>query len=96
LNPIFAAVLGGSLIGIGILISFRHVSSVGGFGILAKYLQDRFNISAGNFQMALDVMIVIIGFFMVSPIILAYSILAAIVLNMIISVNHKPGRYQIT
>ena len=96
LNPFFAAIAGGGLIGIGILISFRHVSSVGGLGVLAKYLQDRFGLSAGNFQMGLDVAIVIVGFFMVSPLTLCFSVLAAIVLNLIISVNHKPGRYQIT
>ncbi|MEJ2045767.1 MAG: YitT family protein [Reinekea sp.] len=96
LNPIFAAFLGGALLGIGVLILFRHVSSLGGLGVLSKYLQDRLNISAGRFQMAVDVSIVVVGYFLVSVPILLYSILAAIVMNMVIALNHKPGRYQVT
>lgn len=96
LNPIFAALLGGFLIGMGILIMFRHGSSLGGLGVAAKYLQDHLDWSAGKFQMAVDVMIVSVGFFTVSLDVFGLSILGAISLNMIIAVNHKAGRYQIT
>jgi len=96
INLAFAAILGGLLIGTGILIMFRHVSSLGGLGILAKYFQDRFGLSAGKFQMAVDITIVGVGFFLVSLEILAYSLLGAIALNIVIAINHKPGRYQIT
>ena len=84
------------MIGNGMLIMFRHVSSLGGVGILALYLQDRFKLSAGYVQMSVDVAIVCIGFFMVSLPILAYSVFGALVINQVISLNHKPGRYQIT
>lgn len=96
IHPILAAVAGGFLVGMGILIMFRHVSSLGGLGVLSKFMQDRFKISAGKFQMGVDVTIVTVGFFLVSVPILAYSILGAVALNMLIAVNHKPGRYQIT
>jgi len=96
INPVFAAILGGFLIGMGILIMFRHVSSLGGLGVAAKYMQDRFSVSAGKFQMAVDITIVCIGFFSVSYDILALSILGAVALNLVIAINHKPGRYQIT
>ncbi len=96
IDPYFAAILAGSLVGMGMLIMFRHVSSLGGMGILAKYLQDRAGFSAGKFQMAVDISIVCVGFFLVSYKILAISILGAIALNLIIAINHKPGRYQIT
>ena len=95
-HPVFAAILGGFLVGMGILIMFRHVSSLGGLGVLAKYVQDRFSLSAGKFQMAVDVSIVCIGFFLVSLETLAYSVLGAVALNLVIAINHKPGRYQIT
>lgn len=95
-NPLFAAVLGGFMIGTGMLILFRHVSSLGGVGILALYLQDRFKLSAGRVQMGVDVAIVCIGFFLVPLFILALSILGALALNLVIALNHKPGRYQIT
>jgi len=95
IHPVLAAIAGGFLVGMGILIMFRHVSSLGGLGVLSKYMQDRFNFSAGKFQMAVDVCIVTIGFFLVSIPILAYSILGAIALNLVIAINHKPGRYYI-
>lgn len=95
-EPIFSAVFGGFLIGTGMLIMFRHVSSLGGVGILAKYIQDTTGFSAGKFQMAVDVVIVLVGFFLVTPWVLALSILGAAALNMVIAINHKPGRYQIT
>lgn len=96
INPVFSAILGGFLIGTGILIFFRHVSSLGGVGILAKYLQDSFNMNAGKFQMGVDVAIVCVGFFLVSLQVLALSILGAVALTIVIAINHKPGRYQIT
>lgn len=95
-NPVFAALMGGFMIGSGMLILFRHVSSLGGVGILAFYLQDRFKLSAGMVQMAVDVSIVCIGFFLVSLPTLALSVLGALALNLVIALNHKPGRYQIT
>lgn len=95
LNPIFAAISGGLLIGMGMLIMFRHVSSLGGLGVLSFYIQDRFQISAGKFQMIVDVIIVCIGFFLVHWSLLLLSILGAVALNIVIALNHKPGRYQI-
>ncbi len=95
LEPVFAAIGGGVLVGIGMLITFRHNASLGGVGILAIYLQKRYGVRAGNVQMAVDCGIVLIGFFLVSFWLLALSIAGAIAMNTIIAVNHKPGRYQI-
>lgn len=95
-NPIFAAVVGGLCIGMGILIMFRHVSSLGGLGVLSLYVQDRFNFSAGKFQMVIDICIVCVGYFLVPLPLLITSVLGAFALNIVIALNHKPGRYQIT
>lgn len=40
LNAVYAAVIGGCLFGIGLLILFRHGMSLGGVSILAFYLQE--------------------------------------------------------
>lgn len=96
LNPYFAAIAGGLLVGMGILILYRHVSSLGGLGVLSKYVQDRFGISAGKFQMSVDIFILGFGFFLVPFDILLLSILGAISLSLVIAFGHKPGRYQIT
>ncbi|ASP40845.1 hypothetical protein CHH28_06300 [Bacterioplanes sanyensis] len=95
-EPVLAAILGGSLVGVGMLVLFRHNASLGGIGILCLYLQDRYGWNAGRIQMLLDACIVGIGFFLVSPWILALSVLGAAALNVVIAMNHKPGRYQIT
>lgn len=96
LEPLVAAVIGGFLMGMGMLILFRHRSSLGGLGILALFLQSKHGIRAGKFQLAVDCMILLCSFFIVSWQLLAFSILGAIALNMVITLNHKPGRYQIT
>ena len=41
LQPAFAAILAGLMSGVGILMLVRHKSSLGGFGVLAIYLQER-------------------------------------------------------
>lgn len=93
IHPLFAALVGGGLMGLGILSLFRHKASVGGINILALYLQDNFGIRAGYFQLGVDAVILIIAFFVLPFDRVLYSILGALVLNMIIALNHRPGRY---
>lgn len=91
--PLFAALTGGAMIGLGMLTLFRHRASVGGVNILSLYLQERFGIRAGWLQLGIDATILAIGFLVVSPDRVLYSLLGALVLNFIIGLNHKPGRY---
>jgi uncharacterized membrane-anchored protein YitT (DUF2179 family) len=96
INGLFAAVFGGLLVGLGMLILFRHRASLGGVGILALYLQEHYNIRAGKFQLGVDLSILAIGFFIVTLPILALSVAGAVALNIVIAINHKPGRYFIS
>lgn len=93
IDPVFAAVGGGLLVGVGLLIVFRHKTSLGGFNVLALYVQDRYGISAGKTQMALDVSIVLAGLWLITPWLLLVSVMGAVVLNFVLTINHKPGRY---
>lgn len=93
IEPLYASLVGGGLMGLGILSLFRHKASVGGINILALYLQDNFGIRAGYFQLGVDAVILASAFFMLPVDRVIYSILGALVLNMIIATNHKPGRY---
>jgi uncharacterized membrane-anchored protein YitT (DUF2179 family) len=81
-------------IGMGMLIMFRHKSSLGGLGILAFYLQGRRGIRAGTFQLAVDSIIVLISLFVLSPNLMLLSLLGMTTMNIILAVNHKPGRYH--
>lgn len=94
IDPIFATVMGGFLVGTGLLMLFRHKASLGGVGVLALYLQNRRGWRAGKVQMAIDCCIVLAAFAIVTPDKIAVSVLGAVALNLILAVNHKPGRYM--
>lgn len=89
----FTAILGGLMMGTGILILFRHHASLGGFNILALYLQEHRGWRAGKVQMALDLAILVAAFASVDWRQVALSVLGALVLNQVLTTNHQPGRY---
>lgn len=94
LQPLYAAVAGGLITGTGFLVLFRHRCSLGGVGILALYLQDRYGWRAGKVQMAVDCCIVALALFTVEPLRVAWSIVGAVALNLVLAMNHRPGRYM--
>ncbi len=93
LHPLYAAVMGGLLVGAGFLILFRHQASLGGVGILALWLQQKKGLRAGKVQMAVDCAIVLAACFTVDALQVVYSLVGAVALNLTLAVNHKPGRY---
>lgn len=93
IEPLFAALAGGTMIGLGMLSLFRHKASVGGVNILSLYLQERIGWRAGYFQLAVDGVILAGALLVIPPDRVLLSLLGALVLNMIIGLNHKPGRY---
>jgi len=93
LHPLYAAIVGGLLIGTGFLMLFRHHASLGGVGIVALALQQERGWRAGKVQMAVDCAIVLAALFVVDPQRIGYSLVGAIALNLTLAVNHKPGRY---
>ena len=93
LDPVFAAVMGGLLAGIGILILMRHGASLGGSGVLAIYLQKTRGWRAGSVQMSIDLLILSLGLLVINPGEVGLSILSAAALNLVIGINHRPDRY---
>lgn len=94
MTPYYAAIIGGSLMGVGFIVLFRHQASLGGINILTLYLQDKYGIRAGKLQMGIDLCIVLASYMIVSPTAMLASIIGAIVLNLAIMLNHRPGRYM--
>ncbi|WP_458790648.1 YitT family protein [Yoonia sp. MH D7] len=90
------AVICGSLVGTGLLILFRHNGSMGGFGILALFIQDKTGLKAGYVQLGADVIIFSVALFIFPLNIVAWSLMGAIVTNMVIAVNHRRDRYIAT
>ena len=92
-NPVFSAIAGGALMGVGLLMLFRHRAGLGGFSILGLYLQDNHGIRAGWFQLAVDLAILVAALFFIPLQSAALSVLGALVLNLTLAINHRPGRY---
>ncbi|MBU2898436.1 YitT family protein [Vibrio hepatarius] len=95
INSVYCAVAGGLLMGLGMLILFRHCSSLGGFNVLCLFIQDKYGISAGKCQLAIDCCILATSCFFVSLTSISLSILGAILLNIVLAMNHKPTRYSV-
>ncbi len=94
LNPLFAAIMGGCLVGVGLLILIRHKASLGGTSIVAIYLQQARGWRAGFVQGTTDLMILGVGIFVRDPLAVGLSIVGALALNLVIAVNHRTGRYM--
>ncbi|MGX5716610.1 YitT family protein [Arthrobacter sp. MAHUQ-56] len=93
IDPLYGVLGGNLLAGVGLLILFRHKSSLGGFNILALLLQEKLKWRAGYVQMVLDVAIVLAALALVPPLMVLLSAAGATLLNLILALNHRPGRY---
>ncbi|MCW5662968.1 MAG: YitT family protein [Piscinibacter sp.] len=93
LDPWFAAIAGGLLMGAGFLMLFRHHGSLGGLNVLVLWLQQRFGWRAGWVQMGIDGAILLGALAMLPPQRVGLSIIGALALNLTLALNHRPGRY---
>jgi uncharacterized membrane-anchored protein YitT (DUF2179 family) len=93
INPVYAAIMGGLLAGVGLLILFRHKASLGGINVFVLYLQERYGLRAGFVQLGLDVAILLMSIPMISVTAVLISLLGAAVMNVTLAINHRPGRY---
>lgn len=89
----FAAVAGGLLVGMGLLALIRHKMGLGGFGVMAVFFQERFGWRAGRVQMAADAVVAAAAFAILPWDKVALSVLSVVVLNLVLALYHKPGRY---
>ena len=84
-----ASFIGGGLIGIGLLLLFRHNTSLGGVNILALYLEKKHGIHSGKVILATDMLVVLfaLNFFPLEQI--AYSMIGFFVLTSVLGRYHK-------
>lgn len=92
-HPALGAVLGGILAGVGLISLFRHGATLGGVGVVALWLQDARGIKAGNTQLAFDLVVFALAFWVLPTEVVIWSLLGAVILNMIITINHRRDRY---
>ena len=93
IDPLYGAVIGGVMIGYGLLGMFRHRASLGGVGILAVFLQDRFGFRAGLVQFTVDAAIFALALATLDTVLVLYSFAGAAMLNLFLTVNHRTDRY---
>jgi uncharacterized membrane-anchored protein YitT (DUF2179 family) len=96
LNPAFGAVLFGFVSGAALLAIFRHGASLGGIGILALYLQDKTGFRAGQTQLIFDVVLFAAALAVLPLDKVGWSFLGALVVNLVIAINHRRDRYVAT
>lgn len=93
IDPVYASVAGGLLMGVGLLALFRHRISLGGINLLALYAQKRFGVSAGVVQFGVDALVLLAALSVIPADRVALSLLAAFTMNVVLALNHRPGRY---
>lgn len=91
-----AAITFGALTGVGLLVIFRHNGSLGGLGVVALMVQDKTGFRAGYVQLCADALIFGVALFLFPLSVVAWSLLGAVVLNLIIAINHRRDRYIAT
>ena len=93
LHPAVSAVLFGVLAGTGLIVLFRHGATLGGVGIVALWLQDTRGIPAGNVQLGFDLGVFLLALALFDWMTVAVSLLGAVILNLMVTVNHRRDRY---
>ena len=93
IHPLVAVMLFGTMSGAGLLAIFRHGSSLGGIGILGLYLQEKTGLRAGWTQLTFDSVLFLAAALILPIPLVIWSMLGALILNLVIAVNHRPDRY---
>jgi uncharacterized membrane-anchored protein YitT (DUF2179 family) len=92
-EPLAGAVLAGMASGAGLLAIFRHGASLGGVGVVAFWLQDRFGFRAGWTQLLVDAVVFTLAFLTLPAAAVLYSLAGAVVMNLVIAINHRRDWY---
>lgn len=93
IDPAFAALAGGSVIGFGALALARHHAGIGGTGVVTLLLQKRRGWNAGRTQIAIDAVILLASLAVLPADRVAWSALSAAAISGILIAWHRPGRY---
>ena len=96
LKPWVGAVIFGFLSGSALLALFRHGASLGGIRIVALMLQDRLGWRAGWVQLGFDAVLFAAAFAVIETRLVVISFLGALVVNLVIAINHRRDRYVAT
>ncbi|MCO6382305.1 YitT family protein [Oceanicola sp. 502str15] len=96
IHPAAAAVLFGVAAGVGLLGLFRHSASLGGVSIIALILQDKYGFRAGWTQLIHDLVLFTVAAFVLPLSAVLWSLLGAVILNLVVAFNHRRDWYVVT
>ena len=96
IHPAASAVLFGVAAGVGLLGLFRHSASLGGVSIIALILQDRCGFRAGWTQLIHDLILFTVAAFVLPLQAVLWSLLGAVILNLVVAFNHRRDWYVVT
>lgn len=88
-----ASPLAGALIGLGLMVIFRHGASLGGIGVLALYLQEKTGFRAGWTQLLFDGALFVAALALLPWQPVLWSLFGAVITNLLIATNHRQDRY---
>jgi len=89
-----AALVGGTVLGIGVLAVTRHATGVGGLAVFARWLSQWKGWRFGAICMVIDAIIVACAFAALGWQRGFWSLVAALVMNAVVLVWHRPDRYR--
>jgi len=89
-----AALVGGTVLGIGVLAVTRHATGVGGLAVVARWLSQWKGWRFGAICMVIDAFIVGSAFAVLGWNRGFWSLVAALVMNAVVLVWHRPDRYR--
>lgn len=90
--PLFAAVAGGTIVGMGALASARHGAAAGGTLVVVLWLQRRFGMNAGFVQLLIDLTIVLASVAVLGLAAAAQSLIAIFATDAMIATWYRPRR----
>ncbi|WP_144640496.1 YitT family protein [Bordetella genomosp. 13] len=90
----FAAIAGGTILGMGILCLARHNASMGGTGALTLWIQRRYAFNAGLTQLGFDLALFALAAAYLPLAKILWSVLGTVAMNAMLIAWHKPGRYR--
>ena len=91
-EPAFAALAGGTIVGMGALAAARHGAAAGGMLVVVLWLQRRFCINAGLAQLALDMIVMLITAGLFGWLVALWSALGIIATDAMIMTWYRPHR----
>lgn len=92
-NGFLSMVIANVLLGVGMLVIFRHYSSLGGFNIVALIAQEKLGWKAGYVQSVMDAIVLAIGLTTYSLYLIVISIIGTLLINISLAMNYRSDRY---